>query len=65
MFLHCVTRNKRYFAGSAFQFMNSIVSLRLCWALDNYPELRRAAEEGNASFGTIDSYLLYRYVVVK
>lgn len=40
--------------------MNSLVSLRLRWALDHFENLRRAAEEGHALFGTIETFLLYR-----
>lgn len=58
--LHYVTRNKRYFAGSAFRFMNGLVSLRLRWALDHYENLRRAADEGNALFGTIETFLIHK-----
>lgn len=60
MFLHGITRNKRYLAGSAFKFMNNLVNLRLRWALDHYENLRQAAQEGNAVFGTIETFLIHR-----
>ncbi|XP_057370614.1 putative glycerol kinase 5 [Daphnia carinata] len=58
--LHKATRNKRYLAGSAFKFMNGLVSLRLRWALDHHENLRQAAQEGHALLGTIETYLIYR-----
>lgn len=58
--MHKATRNKRYLAGSAFKFMNGLVSLRLRWALDNHENLRQAAQEGHALLGTIETFLIYR-----
>ena len=58
--LHQATRNKRYLAGSAFKFMNSLVSLRLRWVLDHHENLRQAAKDGNALFGTIETFLIHR-----
>ena len=33
---------------------------RLLWALEKVPALRKAAESGDAMFGTLDTWLLYR-----
>jgi glycerol kinase len=33
---------------------------KLAWLLDNVPGLRRKAEEGQALFGTVDTFLLWR-----
>ena len=33
---------------------------KIAWYLENRPEIRKAAEAGEACFGTVDSYLLYR-----
>lgn len=46
-----------------FKFLNGLVSLRLRWALDNYDDLNRAALEGHAVFGTLDTFILSRYTV--
>ena len=59
--LHMLTRNKRYLAGSVFQFMNGLVCVRLGWMLENNETLKQAAGEGVAAMGTIDSFILHRY----
>ena len=33
---------------------------KIAWYLENRPEIRAAADAGEACFGTVDSYLLYR-----
>jgi len=58
--LHMLTRNKRYLAGSVFQFMNGLVCVRLGWMLENNETLKQAAGEGVAAMGTIDSFILHR-----
>ena len=58
--MHMITRNKRYLAGSVFQFMNGLVCMRLRWMLDHNEELKKAADEGSAAMGTIDSFILNR-----
>lgn len=34
--------------------------IRLAWALQNNEQLRKAADEGNALLGTLDTFLLHR-----
>lgn len=34
--------------------------MRLMWALQNIPELQEAAQSGNAVFGGVDCWLLYK-----
>ncbi|MEE6500766.1 hypothetical protein FKM82_003925 [Ascaphus truei] len=58
--LHLFTRRKRFLAASLINFTTQHVSLRLAWVLQNMPEVRQAAEEGNCCFGTIDTWLLYK-----
>ncbi|XP_053316540.1 putative glycerol kinase 5 [Spea bombifrons] len=58
--LHFFTRRKRFLAASLINFTTQHVSLRLAWVLQNMPEVRQAAEEGNCCFGTIDTWLLYK-----
>ncbi|KAL0869923.1 hypothetical protein ABMA27_006119 [Loxostege sticticalis] len=58
--LYLVTRSKRFRAGSALKFMNSQTTLRLHWAIHNVPELKAAIEDGDAMFGTLDCWLLYK-----
>ncbi|XP_040204721.1 putative glycerol kinase 5 isoform X1 [Rana temporaria] len=59
-FLYFFTRRKRFLAASLINFTTQHVSLRLVWVLQNIPEVRQAADEGNCSFGTIDTWLLYK-----
>lgn len=58
--LYLVTRSKRFRAGSALKFMNSQTTLRLYWAIHNIAALKTAIEDGDAMFGTLDSWLLYK-----
>ena len=60
-FLHMLTRNRRYQAGTVFKFLNGLVCIRLSWMLDHDEVLRKAAEQGTAAMGTIDSFILNRY----
>ncbi|XP_063771646.1 putative glycerol kinase 5 isoform X2 [Pseudophryne corroboree] len=58
--MHFLTRRKRFLAASLISFTTQHVSLRLAWVLQNIPEVRQAADEGNCCFGTIDTWLLYK-----
>ncbi|XP_004603263.2 putative glycerol kinase 5 [Sorex araneus] len=58
--LHFFTRSKRYLAASLFKFTTQHVSLRLAWVLQNLMEVRKAIEEGNCCFGTVDTWLLHK-----
>ncbi|XP_014238398.1 putative glycerol kinase 5 [Trichogramma pretiosum] len=58
--LYRLSRNKRYLAASCLQFMNTQMTLRLVWALENIDGLRKDAENGKAVFGGVDSWLLYK-----
>lgn len=46
--------------ASRFKFTTQQVSLRLVWILQNLSEVRKAVEEENCCFGTIDTWLLYK-----
>ncbi|CAL1676357.1 unnamed protein product [Lasius platythorax] len=58
--LYSLTRSKRFLAGSVLKFMNIQVSLKLVWVLQNVPGLREAASNGEAAFGGVDCWLLYK-----
>ncbi|XP_013137509.1 PREDICTED: putative glycerol kinase 5 [Papilio polytes] len=58
--LHMVSRSKRFKAGSVFKFSNNQTTLRLFWALNNVQSLKTAVESGDAMFGTLDTWLLYK-----
>ncbi|XP_057594233.1 putative glycerol kinase 5 isoform X2 [Hippopotamus amphibius kiboko] len=58
--LHFFTRSKRFLAASLFTFTTQHVSLRLAWILQNLTEVRKAIEEENCCFGTVDTWLLHK-----
>ncbi|XP_063700283.1 putative glycerol kinase 5 [Culicoides brevitarsis] len=58
--LYFVTRHPRLLAGKALRFMNTQVVTRLVWCIRNIKELEDGMNKGDALFGTLDSWLLYR-----
>ncbi|KAK1133387.1 hypothetical protein K0M31_011201 [Melipona bicolor] len=59
--MHTFRREDRYLLMSGFKFMNSQITLRLLWALQNVRELRDEVKKGNALFGCIDCWLLFKF----
>ncbi|KAK3259991.1 hypothetical protein CYMTET_31036 [Cymbomonas tetramitiformis] len=54
--------SKDYFRATCGLPISTYFSaMKLRWLLDNVPAVRAAAEEGNAMFGTIDTWLLYKF----
>ncbi len=49
----------RYRAMTGLPLASYFSALKLQWLLDRLPDARRAAESGDALFGTIDSWLLW------
>uniref|UniRef100_A0A1Y1L423 Glycerol kinase 5 n=1 Tax=Photinus pyralis TaxID=7054 RepID=A0A1Y1L423_PHOPY len=58
--IYLLTGNKRYLAGSKMKLANTQATMRLIWALKNVPKLKQAVENGNAMFGTVDTWLVYK-----
>jgi len=58
--LHWLTRMPRYKAAGILKLNNGMVVMRLLWALENIPELKKAVSEGDAMFGCVDTWLLYK-----
>ncbi|KAJ9577720.1 hypothetical protein L9F63_005713 [Diploptera punctata] len=58
--LFTMTRSKRFLAGSVLKLMNAQVTLRLSWALQNIEELKKCVASGDAMFGTVDTWLMYK-----
>ncbi|XP_011296674.1 putative glycerol kinase 5 [Fopius arisanus] len=58
--LYTLTRKKRFLAGSVLKLMNTQMTLRLAWALNHIPGLKKAAMNGKAVFGGVDCWLLYK-----
>ncbi|XP_055376205.1 putative glycerol kinase 5 [Condylostylus longicornis] len=59
-FLYLITRSKRFLAASVLKMMNSQVTLRLVWQMENNSKLKDAINQKLALFGTLDSWLLYK-----
>ncbi|KAG5666386.1 hypothetical protein PVAND_014415 [Polypedilum vanderplanki] len=59
-FLYFFTRSQKFLAGSVLKLTNTQVTPRLLWCLENIPELKEGIKLGEAVFGTIESFLLYR-----
>ncbi len=55
-----VTGSKMLLATSLLRFTTDHASVRLKWVLDRDPELKARCERGEVSFGTLDSYYIYR-----
>lgn len=58
--LYMMTRSKRYLAGSVLKLMNSQVTARLIYELQNNEKLKEALKRNTARFDTLDSWLLYK-----
>jgi glycerol kinase len=58
--LHAVTRSERFKYGVRFHLAPTHSSVRFYWALQNIPEVAKAAAERDLLFGTIDTWLVYR-----
>lgn len=59
--LHSVTRNARFLAGSVLKLMNTQITMRLLWVMQNNNEFQKAINNKTALFGTLESWLLYRF----
>ncbi|CAH3195885.1 unnamed protein product [Porites evermanni] len=59
-FLHMISRQKKYLAGSVISFSTQHTSIRLHWLLKSHPELAKKADVGVLAFGTIDSWLVWK-----
>ncbi|KOX80352.1 Putative glycerol kinase 5 [Melipona quadrifasciata] len=59
--MYTFLKEHRYLMMSDFKFMNSQITLRLLWALQNVQELKDEAKKGNALMGCIDTWLLYKF----
>lgn len=58
--LYMMTRSKRYLAGSVLKLMNSQVTVRLMYELQNNEKLKNSLKRKNALLDTLDSWLLYK-----
>lgn len=58
--LYMLTRSKRYLAGSVLKLMNSQVTVRLMYELQNNEKLKDALKNKKAFLDTLDSWLLFK-----
>ncbi|XP_070504877.1 glycerol kinase 5-like [Chironomus tepperi] len=59
-FLYCFTRSQKFLAGSVIKLTNPQVVPKLLWCLQNNKQLQDSLRKNEASFGTVDAFLLYR-----
>ncbi|XP_017781360.1 PREDICTED: putative glycerol kinase 5 [Nicrophorus vespilloides] len=59
--LYLLTRNKRWLAGSNLMLNSTQTTLRLMWMYEDIPELRGQTVINNVMFGTLDTWLLYKF----
>ncbi|KAF5274083.1 hypothetical protein FQR65_LT04481 [Abscondita terminalis] len=59
--LYLLTRNKRFLAASSFKFANTQTTMRLVWALKYNSDLKQGIQHNNVMFGTIDTWLMYKF----
>lgn len=58
--LHSISRQKRFLAASILVFATEHVITRLKWVLENVDGLQESAESGDAIFGMIETWLLWK-----
>lgn len=56
-----ITGSTFLIAASQLKFVTDHAITRLLWVFDKKPDLREEAERGDLLFGTIDTWLLYRF----
>lgn len=59
-FLHFLTRQGRFRAGSILTFQNRMITMKLMWALQNIPKLQEKVKVNKAMYGTVDTWLMYK-----
>ncbi|RZC37760.1 glycerol kinase 5, partial [Asbolus verrucosus] len=59
--LYLITRKDRFLTGSRMKIASNHVSGRLLWVIHNIPEIKEALDEDNVMFGTLETWLLYKF----
>lgn len=59
-FIHFFIRSNRFLAASLLRFTTGMVIMRFIWVLQNIPQIRLKATEGDALYGTLDTYLVWK-----
>ena len=55
-----LTRLPRFLGMSIFKLSTQMVVSKLIWVLKEYPDLRKDAEAGEVSYGTLDTWLVWK-----
>ncbi|XP_078613134.1 glycerol kinase 5-like isoform X2 [Branchiostoma floridae x Branchiostoma japonicum] len=58
--LYYMSRSKRFLAANLLKFLPQQITMKVMWMLQNNLTLRRRAFNGLVSFGTIDTFLLWK-----
>lgn len=59
--MYWLTGNQRYLAASILKFSNEMAVMRLLWVLNENPGLRNAVRKNSALFGTVDTWLVWKF----
>ncbi|RWS21809.1 putative glycerol kinase 5-like protein, partial [Leptotrombidium deliense] len=63
--IYYVTRHKRYLSASLLKFVTGMVAMRLLWILNKYKHVREAAVNGKVLYGTVDTWLVWKFTAGK
>lgn len=58
--LHLLSGKKRFLAAKVLKLSTAMVVMRLHWILQNIPDVKKKALDGQALFGTIDTWLVWK-----
>ncbi|XP_067143455.1 putative glycerol kinase 5 [Centruroides vittatus] len=58
--LHLLSGKKRFLAAKVLKLSTAMVVMRLYWILQNIPDVKKKAIDGQALFGTIDTWLIWK-----
>lgn len=59
--LYFITRNPRFLLGSMYKLTNAQIAPRLLWVLNHNHQVATDLSKNSVAFGTLDSWLLYRF----
>ena len=57
---YLITRNKAHQLNSNYHLDTTLCNIKLAWVLKNISEVKKAAQEGDLMFGTLDTWLIYK-----
>lgn len=57
---YLLTRNKVHQLNSNYHIDTTLCNIKLSWALRNISQVKKAAQDGDLMFGTLDTWLIYK-----